>query len=72
MKEIIGSRKTWIFIGSLLILLLMLPGIGTAQIDPPPENPPDPDVPISGLEILIALGGLFGVSRFFKGVKKES
>ena len=36
-----------------------------AQPDPCPNPPCDGDVPISGIEILIAIGGLFGASRFF-------
>jgi len=39
-----------------------------------PGNPgggTDPDVPITGIEILIAIGSLFGASRFFKGKNKS-
>ena len=36
-----------------------------------PNGNKDSDVPISGIEILIGLGGLFGASRFFKGKNKS-
>ena len=46
-----------------------------AQPDPPP--PPggggNPGVPISGIELLLTLGGLFGASRFLgKGKSKKN
>ncbi len=40
-----------------------------------PGNPgggTDPDVPITGIEILIGIGSAFGVSRFFKGKGKSN
>ena len=36
-----------------------------------PVNPPDPDVPISGIEILIALGGLLGIKKISDLRKKK-
>jgi len=57
-------------IKSLLIILMVFTAFaGFAQ----PGNPGggDPDVPITGIEILIAIGSLFGASRFFKGKNKS-
>jgi hypothetical protein len=48
--------------GTLVIFLILMPAIVVAQ---PGDGGGDPDVPISGIEILIALGSLFGLSRFF-------
>ena len=52
-----------------LILSLGANGIGFAQ---PGDPGGDPDVPISGIELLIVAGGLLGVGRFFKTRNKES
>jgi hypothetical protein len=47
-------------------LLLMLPALLWAQ----PGPPVDPDVPISGIEILLFLGGALGLRKFY--VKSNS
>jgi hypothetical protein len=54
----------------LIILMILLVTVGFAQ----PGNPGggDPDVPITGIEILIGIGSAFGVSRFFKGKGKSN
>lgn len=47
-------------------LILLLVGSTVAQ----PGNPAgDPDVPITGIEILIALGGFLGVKKFLSKKK---
>jgi hypothetical protein len=37
-----------------------------------PGPPPDPDVPITGIEILLALGGFLGVRKFIGSKKKNN
>lgn len=51
---------------SLTIIMLMSASILLAQ----PGPPPDPDVPITGIEILLALGGALGIKRLM-GSKKS-
>jgi hypothetical protein len=48
-------------------LLLMLPALLWAQ----PGPPVDPDVPISGIEILLFLGGALGLRKYFSSRKKQ-
>jgi len=47
-----------------------------AQIPPgkgPPNDPiTDPDVPISGVEILLLAGGIFGAKKYFEHRKIKS
>lgn len=52
----------------LLTLWVGTMGTGFAQ---PGDPGGDPDVPISGIEILLVAGGLLGVRRFFKTRNKE-
>lgn len=39
--------------------------------DPCPFPPCNPDVPISGIEILLAAGGLLGVKKILDSVRKS-
>lgn len=41
------------------------------QPEAPPEEPPIPDVPITGIEILIGLGGLLGAKKYYDLRKKS-
>ncbi len=52
----------------LLILVLCLPLVVLAQ---PGDPGGDPDVPITGIEILLALGGFLGLRKFMN-TKKEN
>lgn len=59
-------------IAFLLICFLAVQSVSFGQPADPPETLPD-DVPITGIEILIGLGGLLGAKKYFdlrKG-KKE-
>lgn len=47
-----------------IVLLFFFVGMQTTFAQPP-DNPPPPEVPISGIEILIGLGALFGAKNFF-------
>lgn len=51
----------------IVALVLFLPIDSWAQ----PGPPPDPDVPITGIEILLGLGGALGVKRLM-GVRSKS
>jgi hypothetical protein len=37
-----------------------------------PGPPPDPDAPITGIEILIAVGSIFGAKKIFESRKKAN
>lgn len=53
-----------------VMAIVMLPMTGIAQ----PGPPPDPDVPISGIEFLLGGGALLGVRQLlsrFRSTKKE-
>ncbi|WP_298767581.1 hypothetical protein [uncultured Polaribacter sp.] len=52
----------------LILVVLLVPFIGYAQVVPPPiPPPPPPGLPIDGFEvILIALGVFLGVFKIFK------
>lgn len=54
----------------LIIILFSFISIGlSAQPGGPP--PPDEEVPITGIEILIAAGGLFGAKKIYDSSKKK-
>lgn len=59
-----------VFIGFSLLTAL----IASAQPgDPCPGGPPcDPDVPITGIELLIAMGGFLGLRKLFMNNRKEN
>jgi hypothetical protein len=65
-RIILVSMRTFF---CFLILYLGANVIGFAQ---PGDPGGDPDVPISGIEILIVAGGLLGVRKYFKTRNKES
>lgn len=59
----------------VLISFCLLTGlIASAQPgDPCPGGPPcDPDVPITGIELLLAMGGFLGLRKLFMNSKKEN
>jgi hypothetical protein len=51
----------------LLIGFLFIGLVGHAQ----PGPPPDPDVPITGIEILLAIGGFLGIKKLLGKDKKN-
>ncbi len=52
-----------------LLLAVIFASVG--QVIAQPANPSgDPDVPITGIEILIALGGALGIKKLVSGKKK--
>jgi hypothetical protein len=56
------------------ILLIFITSCVMAQVggeDTPPGDPDDPTVPISGIEILLAVGGALGIKRIVQR-RKES
>lgn len=54
---------------TLLIVLLL---ISAVQLVAQPGDPSqDPDVPITGIEILIALGGALGIRKLINERKKK-
>ena len=46
----------------LFVLFILLPSFLLAQ---PGDPGGDPDVPITGIEILLALGGVLGIKKLF-------
>jgi hypothetical protein len=66
--RIVNSHIKTLIICASLIIFLVLP------LSAQPGNPAgdvDPVVPISGIELLIALGSLLGLRKFI-GTKKKS
>lgn len=47
----------------IALLVAMLLAIACVTGYAQPEDPPDPEVPITGIEILLALGGALGIKR---------
>jgi hypothetical protein len=54
-------KRPDIFKVILLTCFMILPWLGISQ---PGDPETDPDVPISGIEILIGLGGLYGAKKY--------
>ncbi len=53
----------------LLILVLSLPLVVLAQ---PGDPGGDPDVPITGIEILLAMGGFLGLRKLMNSKKENN
>jgi len=49
----------------LMAFIVAIPLIGFAQ----PGDPPNPDAPITGIEILVGLGSLFGIKKIMQNRK---
>jgi hypothetical protein len=60
--------KTLIICASLIVILVL----PLAAQPGDPGGGGDPDVPITGIEILIALGGFLGVRKFIGSKKKNN
>lgn len=59
----------------MLGMLLGISQVSMGQIIPPetpPQEPPPPDVPITGIELLLGLGGLLGAKKYYDFRKKDS
>lgn len=52
---------------ALVVVLLLTPLIGWSQ----PGPPPDPDVPISGIEFLLGGGALLGIRQLWARAKSS-
>ncbi|QOD62440.1 hypothetical protein H9I45_06670 [Polaribacter haliotis] len=52
----------------IIVILLLLPFIGFAQVVPPPmPPPPPPGLPIDGFSgVLLALGAVYGIRKKYK------
>jgi len=57
-------KKIALLIASACIVL-------TAKILAQPGPPPDPDIPITGIEILVGVGSLLGTRYFMTRAKKN-
>lgn len=55
------------FFATLLFLMLC---ISSSEIFAQPGAPPDPDVPISGIEWLLVGGGVFGCKALMKRFRR--
>jgi hypothetical protein len=58
-----------------LFLAFILLSSAVAKTQPgsgPPGNPGNPDVPITGIEILIGAGGAFGLKKILENRKKKA
>jgi hypothetical protein len=53
----------------LLFMFLVLSIHAVAQ--PGGGDPPDPEVPITGIEVLLAVGGIFGVRKIINSRKRK-
>jgi len=72
-------RKYWksflLFLGITIVLIILVGSIQPLWAQPGgggnpcPFPPCNPDVPISGIEILLALGGILGIRKFLTGKK---
>jgi len=59
------------FIRRLFLSTVLCVGVFVANAQP--NNPAgDPDVPITGIEILVVLGGALGVRKFISARKDQS
>jgi hypothetical protein len=56
----------------LLTLVLCLPLFLLAQPPGDPGGGTDPDVPITGIEILLAMGGFLGLRKLFTNKKENN
>jgi hypothetical protein len=63
------QSKRFIHLVCMVFMCISLSTINSA-FGQPGDPGGDPDVPITGIEVLLAIGGLFGVSRFLKNRKK--
>ncbi|MFZ6014001.1 MAG: hypothetical protein ACOYXT_26915 [Bacteroidota bacterium] len=64
-----SKKPTRIF--KLGLFLLAMLGSQFDLLAQPGDPETDPDVPISGIEILIGLGGLFGAKKIYDLRKKK-
>lgn len=55
--------------GFILLILILCPLFMLAQ---PGDPGGDPDVPITGIELLLAIGGFLGLRKLFINAKKEN
>jgi len=61
--------KSWLkFLALLVVLIIFFIPILHAQ---PGDPGGDPDVPLGGIELLIAAGALFGAKKWFDKSKKD-
>lgn len=67
MNKIIGRYA----IAAIIIWIVSAPCFGQPGGGGPGGGAPPPDVPISGIEILIGLGGLLGARKLFNSRKKN-
>ncbi len=65
--------KLALLINRIFVVLVLLLGSSICNGQPPnPNDDPDPvDVPITGIEILIGLGGLLGIKKIHDLRKKR-
>jgi hypothetical protein len=65
MRRVLNSGKKIFLCLALCVLVL--------NVNAQPGNPDgDPDVPISGIEILLAAGGLAGLRKWYVSRKKSN
>lgn len=55
----------------LIFFIFYFFSVGLVFAQPGDPGGGDPDVPITGIEILIGIGSAFGASRFLKGKLKS-
>jgi LPXTG-motif cell wall-anchored protein len=55
----------------MLVLLVSCPRLSLAQPGDPRTGDPDSSVPLTGIEVLVGLGSLFGVKKIFESRKKN-
>ena len=53
------------------VILILVFSLSGSYLMAQPGEPGDPDVPITGIEILLAAGGLFGAKKVIDSKRKK-
>ena len=65
MKRISGKKQI-----TIICFLLCLCALSTTGLSQPGDPGTDPDVPISGIEWLLAAGGMLGARKIYNRIRK--
>jgi hypothetical protein len=56
---------------TLSVVLMLVSIVTYSQPGTPPGDPTDPTVPITGIEILVAIGGVLGIKKLIGSSKEK-
>lgn len=65
MRKISGEKKV-----TIVCFFLLWCALSTTGLSQPGDPGTDPDVPISGIEWLLAAGGIFGARKIYNRIRK--